>query len=259
MTSIDYRTGEVIEFDKAAAERRAERITLRLDAIADNYRAVLPMIREAIEKRDDLALGYRSPGDYVSDRFGQSLSGLGIEVRRAVVGELTEAGLSTRAIAPVVGVSDRTVANDQKAGAKDFAPASEPSGFHSPGERIDAGEPMSTTDETPEGGVAPSTPETVEVQSPDVGVGNTPAPRPPVTGIDGKTYQRPESPKPRRRPITDQSRDAGWELRKSVERIERIAADDRFTANKNEVAAQLRGHLQNAVEVCQDLLARIDN
>ena len=41
----------VVEFDHAAAERRAERIRLRLDSIADNYGAVMPMIREAIEKR----------------------------------------------------------------------------------------------------------------------------------------------------------------------------------------------------------------
>ena len=69
MSVLNTETGEILDLDRAAAERRAERITLRLDAIADNYRAVLPMIREAIEKRDDLALGYRSPGDYVSDRF----------------------------------------------------------------------------------------------------------------------------------------------------------------------------------------------
>lgn len=94
MSVVNAETGELLDLDRAAAERRAERITMRLDAIAENYSRVLPMIREAIEKRDDLALGYRSPGDYVRDRFGQSLAGLGIEVRRAVVGELTEAGLS---------------------------------------------------------------------------------------------------------------------------------------------------------------------
>ena len=37
-----------------------------------------------------------------------------IDVRRAVVGELTEAGLSTRAIAPVVGVHHDTVARDTR-------------------------------------------------------------------------------------------------------------------------------------------------
>lgn len=112
---VDIATGEIVEFDKAAAERRAERITLRLDAIADNYVAVMPMIREAIEKRDDLALGYRSPGEYVADRFGGALQRLGVDVRREVVRELTAAGMSTRAIAPVVGVSQQMVQKDRRA------------------------------------------------------------------------------------------------------------------------------------------------
>lgn len=219
---VNIATGELVDLDAAAAERRAERISLRLDAIADNYRAVLPMIREAIEKRDDLALGYRSPGDYVSDRFGQALAGLGIEVRRAVVGELTAAGLSTRAIAPVVGVHFDTVARDAR--VVDTTP----------------------DDDWPEDDLP--TPTTFD-----------PEPTPTVTGIDGKTYTRPTPSKPRRTPLPDAARTAGWELRKAVERIERIGADDRFGANKDEVAAHLRGHLSNAVEVLTDLLDRINN
>lgn len=78
----------------------------------------------------------------------------------------------------------------------------------------------------------------------------------PVTGPDGKTYQHPEprEQKVRRRPITDAAGDAGWNLRKAIERLERIAEDDRFSRNKEEVTAHLRGHLLYAVEVCQDLL-----
>lgn len=64
---------------------------------------------------------------------------------------------------------------------------------------------------------------------------------------------------PRRRPLPDTARDAGWDLRKSVERLQRIADDDRFATNKQQVAPLLRSHLENAVEVCQDLLARINN
>lgn len=63
----------------------------------------------------------------------------------------------------------------------------------------------------------------------------------------------------RRKPLTDSARNAGWDLRKAVERLQRIAADDRFAANKEQMAPHLRSHLENAVEVCQDLLARIDN
>lgn len=68
----------------------------------------------------------------------------------------------------------------------------------------------------------------------------------------------PGPAKPKRRPITDQARDAGWELRKAVERLERIAEDDRFTANASKVAPHMRSHLTNAIEVCQDLLDRIN-
>jgi hypothetical protein len=56
-----------------------------------------------------------------------------------------------------------------------------------------------------------------------------------------------------RRPLVDVARDAGQELRKAVERLERLAADDRFARNKNEVAAHLRHHLAHAIKVCQDL------
>lgn len=192
MNLVNTETGEIVEFDRAAAERRAERINLRLDAIADNYRAVLPMIREAIEKRDDLALGYRSPGEYVRDRFGQSLAGLGIEVRRAVVGELTEAGLSTRAIAPVVGVSHMQVARDISTGVTDVTPAprATPDPKVDPQGALDAAIANATAifNQAPEGEsrlAATATPAQTA--------------RPPVTGIDGKTYSRPTpTPKPER-------------------------------------------------------------
>lgn len=81
------------------------------------------MIRQAIEMRDDVALGYRSVSDYVADRFGGALTNLGIEVRREVVRELTSAGMSTRAIAPVLGVSNFTVHEDRTAGVRSLTPA----------------------------------------------------------------------------------------------------------------------------------------
>lgn len=215
MSLVDATTGELVELDAAAAERRAERIRLRLDAIADNYTAVMPLIREAIENRDDLALGYRSPGDYVADRFGAALTNLGVDVRRVVVKELTEAGLSTRAIAPVVGVHHDTVARDARRRS----------------------------------GVVDTTPEPTASE---------PAEPRPVTGIDGKTYSpKPSAPKPQRRALTSVATEAGWDVRKAVEKIERIVEDDRFSANKEQVAVALTAHLTYAVEVCQDLLDRI--
>lgn len=64
---------------------------------------------------------------------------------------------------------------------------------------------------------------------------------------------------PKRKALTDTARDAGWDLRRAVERLERIAADDRFDAHKDQMATHLRGHLNQAIEVCQGLLNRINN
>lgn len=113
MTLVNTETGELVEpLTEGDAERLSSRISLRLDTIADNYTAVLPLIREAIERQAHVALGYRSPGEYAADRFGDALSKLGPEMRQAVVRELADLGMSTRAIAPVVGVSQKTVVKD---------------------------------------------------------------------------------------------------------------------------------------------------
>lgn len=192
--TVDITTGEVLEFDQAAAERRAERINLRLESIADNTEAVKSMIREAIEKRDDLALGYRSLGQYVSDRFGGALGRLGIEVRRAFVTELTQAGMSSRAIAPVVGVSQRTVVND--------AQVSNVAHLPQPPEPVPSGEAATGSGQTSGASAADTDSENPEAAlSGEAGTITCPPPAPPVTGIDGKTYSRP-TPKPK--PIEDE-------------------------------------------------------
>jgi hypothetical protein len=245
MTLANTETGELVEFDRAAAERRAERIRLRLDAIADNYATVMPMIREAIEKRDDLALGYRSPGEYVSDRFGGALTRLGVEVRREVVRELTEAGMTTRAIAPVVGVSNKTVSLDQRAPVTPVTPQTP---VPAP-----EGEAEADAGITPRGEAVPSSVAPPE----DKGAPEPPAPRPAVTGIDGKTYTRPE-PKPKaqpsRKPLPDSFFDAAYDLNKAVDRVERLTNDDRFPRNAEQVAAKHRSDLTRAVEALSRVL-----
>src|SRR5699024_2844702 len=89
---------------------------LDLEASADRGEAGLNKIRRAIDERHDEVLGYRSIGDYVADKYEAALTQVcrvfGADFRRDVVRELTDAGMSTRAIAPVVGVSDRMVRKD---------------------------------------------------------------------------------------------------------------------------------------------------
>lgn len=73
-----------------------------------------------------------------------------------------------------------------------------------------------------------------------------------VTGLDGKEYKT--TPKePRRTSILDDARNAGWQLRKAVERLERIRTDDRYQKNKAEILAALQPHLDFANEIFTDL------
>ncbi len=68
-------------------------------------------------------------------------------------------------------------------------------------------------------------------------------------------------PKPKkatkRQPLVPFTKSAGWALRRAVERIERIVDDDRFAANRGQVAAHLSGHLEYTVRACQEVLDRI--
>lgn len=106
-------TGEVVEsMTPVEAERITSRIADKLDAIADNLEQVLPLISEALTRDAWQALGYASPTAYVSERFAGALTRLAPEIRRPVVAELSAAGMSTRAISPVVGVSQRQVSTD---------------------------------------------------------------------------------------------------------------------------------------------------
>lgn len=229
------------EISRDDAERLSNRIGLRLDSMADNWAGALPLIREAIDRNAYLSLGYASHGAYVSDRFGDSLSKLGVELRREIVRELNDAGLSTRAIAPVFGITRQMVSKDLRANevatelppAEAFADVPDLSANPLTGEVYEAGD---AAHGSPEATVIVT--ETHSVKT--------------VTGLDGKTYTNTPTA-PRRTSIIDDARKAGWELRKAVERLERLQADDRFTKNKVEILAALQPHLDFANEVISDL------
>lgn len=140
-----------------------------------------------------------------------------------VVASLADAGMSTRAIAAATGVSDITVRRDLDAGATNVAPDPDD-------EIVDA----EVIDEP------------------------TPEPRT-VTGTDGKSYTlKPKpAPQPRREALDIGADRAAWNLRKAVESMDAIFADDRFAANKEQVTLRTQGHLLYTVEVCQDLLGQL--
>lgn len=236
-----------INLTEADARRLTERIRTALDRVSTAWADLAERITEAYQRRADLALGYGSWSEYAEAELKPS-EGLAADVRRQLVGMLSAQGVGPRAIAPVVGVTDRRVRQirgevEQGQGGNDFHPA-EP-------EPLDEYRGRVLAD-------AETNHKVIKLTGPQSVADPTPAK---VVGLDGKAYARPE-PKPQasRRPaLPPIVQSAGWDLNKAVDRIQRLADDDRFSAHQKEMAPHLRSHLTHAIEVCQDLLDRINN
>lgn len=234
MTEIQQQT-----MSRESAERLTERIRMVATTFMETRDKLSTLIHEAQEGRAHEALGFRSWTEYIAAVCSETpLMRLSRDERRVIVSDLAEQGMSTRAIAPVVGANQATVVRDLGARDANASPAEAPA------------EP--SFDPTPSWD--PVDTETGEIHT---------EPRS-ITGMDGKTYTRPEPKeetepiRPRRRPIGDAARDAGWEVRKATERIEKLLADDRYPQNKEQVTTHLRGHLLYVVESCQGLLDQLD-
>lgn len=187
------------------SEQEAQKLTERIRLTAHNYteaRAKLQdLVAEAKEGNAHLALGYASWTAYLSEVLGEEPMRLARSERQEMVQLLSSEGMSTRAIAPIVGADHATVARDVQSVAN-------------------------ATDE----------PRTVESMD---GIART-----------FRTQPEPAAPPaPKRRPLPEQARDAGWELRKAVERLERIYADDRYARNRDDIDALINPHITYALSI----------
>ncbi|MGB3302652.1 MAG: helix-turn-helix domain-containing protein [Gordonia sp. (in: high G+C Gram-positive bacteria)] len=265
------------------------------DQIKVAVEATWELVKRAYIERAWSALGYDGWDDYCTREFGTSRLRLPREERAEVVASLRESGLSVRAIAAATGDSRETIRRElggdtnvspeprpiTGTDGKTYTPPARPTTFicwscesTCPNEqandtedgplcntcidlydRIDVTEPTPTTDAD----------EAVTAIKDELR-GMNPSDNPDAYTerfgdlVNAEASRRQEqSTKPKRRPITDQARDAGWELHKITERIQRIAADDRFESSKEKVTPQLRGHLTNAIESLQAVLDHINN
>lgn len=224
-------TGEVIEpMSKVEAERITARIADKLDGIADNLEQVMPMIGEALTRQAWKALEYASPTAYVSERFSSALQRLTPEVRRPIVGELSAAGMSTRAIAPIVGVTHKTVVKDMQV-VPEVPPASpaEPETEHG----------LPTTDRI-------------------VGMDGKTYQRPAVDSQTGEVLDvTPEPARPRRTPLPEQFFNASYDLCRKAERVLQLTEDDRFTQNREKLALKHRNELLQVISDLQDVITAL--
>jgi len=239
-TGVPARTGVESIAPAGDAGRRRDRIKLLLSAMTTTTEKIADLLDAAQAEQDHVALGYASWPAYVAGEFADALAGLSTAARRPAVAALAEGGLSSRAIAEIAGVDQSTVVRDRQvmqnaspgeAGPVRSAKLEQRREFFDSDEEMRAAEAMAdASDEDFEAAL------TAAREQDDLSRGNVVAnlPEKRVTGRDGKRYPavQPERKPPRRSPLPDAYRSAMWELRKSVERLEKLHADDRFQANR---------------------------
>ena len=228
------------------ARRLTERIRLTAHSARESIEKLHALVDEAKAGNAHIALGYSSWTAYLADVMGEEPLRLARDQRQELVGFLAGEGMSTRAIAPIVGVSQSSIRDDLKQVSSNHSPAPEPADEFDGSDWVEP-DPQADARRAVDAAFAQKD-EPAKAESAK------------VTGLDGKNYSKPAAPKaPNRRALPDQARDAGQELRKATERLERLMADDRFSRNKEEVAAHLRHHLDHALKVCQDLSVLISD
>ncbi len=235
---------------RSDAQRRCQRIKLLLETMIQNRGKILDLITEASENHDHIALGFKSWTEYVSTEYAGLLTRLTVEDRRETVLILSRTGLSTRAIAPIVGVGQRTVVRDFAGESDDSPAASNLAGDAdaSPGEEQYArseeafvehlGMRPDEADALISSGLVTNRKEFDEIADK---IRDDPV----IVGLDGKRYAAKKR-KAMRRPLPTAWQDALYQLGKDVERLERLAADDRFPRHKDELSARSRYPLANA-------------
>lgn len=237
------------EMSVTEARRITERIRLAAMSFADAKAKLAQYVDEAREGRAWAVLGFRSWTEYLTDVFSDEPLRLTRDERREIVGQLSDAGMSTRAIAPIVGMSQKTVVKDLQV-IPEVSPAPAPADSEEDYSELVNGLEHVVTH--------------VSIDPPVPGAARGPLPVPKkITGIDGKEYSRPEPRAPeepvkqRRRPLTDAFFDATYDARKKIETLVRLTQDDRFSQNREQVASKHGNDLREIADALADVLRAI--
>ena len=150
---------DVLTLDLAGARRLTERIRLIAQNVSDNVEKLRDLVQEALAADVHTILGYTSWPAYLSEVLGEEPMRLERDVRKELSIELAAQGMSTRAIAPIFGVSREQIRIDI-AGDNNLSPAPVINVIASTGEVVDP-TPVATEPRT-------------------------------VIGLDGKSYPAPE-------------------------------------------------------------------
>jgi hypothetical protein len=214
------------------------------DRIKGGLEDVWGLITEAFTSRAWAELGYASWDLYCDTEFKSARLRLPAEDRISTVKSLRSAGLSIRAIVAATGVSDQTIQKDLKVGPPVVNHYTSANDEVADAEIVDDEFAQRIANEMAASDAAyAETAQAVTV--------------PMVTGIDGKQYSAKSNKKAARKALTADAEKLGSDIRKVIERLERLVSDKRLVQYEQQVADALRGHLQYAVDTATAVLAQL--
>lgn len=194
------------------ARARADRIRSGMRVLAEWQQDVIA----AYAARDWEALGYETWDSYIDGEYGEHRVRLPREQRREIVAGMSAAGMSSRAIGSAVGSSYATVQRDLEATDTNVSLGESRTVLSLDGRERPATRPAPEEHFWDE----PGTDEVVDAELVD-----EPA--------------RREPPKPKRRPLPEALTDAGRDLARAAERLNRLTEDDRFAKNRDTTHHQM--------------------
>lgn len=167
------------------AQRLTQRIKLTAGTVRDGLFKLRNLVDEARDSNAWQVLGFASWTAYLSDTLASEPMRLERSERQTLVEYLSGEGLSTRAIAPIVGASQRTVADDVSKIA--HLPESEPVAIPDDSEAIQPTDaPVAVNPSTGEVIDAPVNTEHTITEKTKT-----------VVGLDGKSYSAPKKREPK--------------------------------------------------------------
>lgn len=224
----------LVPLDRPGAEKLDGRIRRLATQAGEQLVQVGRLLDAAKAGRIHEALGFKSWPAYVADALGGQLQ-LSGDVRQVVVGMLSGEGMSVRAIADATGVSKSTVARDIDQVSHNGTPGC-------PSRKL-AERRAWFAEEQSQTGEAAAT--------------NTGTPTPTTTGLDGKTYTKPKPAARRRAPLTEAFGDARRKLELDARRLARLADDDRFARNRDDLKVRYVWDLLRACAEVQDVIQKL--
>lgn len=214
---------EIAKVTGEEARRITDQICLLIDSTAQNMARLAERVQEAYRLRVDKALGYGSWQEYASAEFAPHTNSMSASIRRELVGYLSQAGLSTRAQAPVLGVSNKTVSYDRKEVLPNVTP-----------EIVQDSK-----------SVTPAPTVTVSVGL-DGKSYHRPAPSEPAEMVDADTGEILER-KPRRTPLPKLFDAQIVNLTRTIGRLSELADDERFGKNRIDIRNAHQSDIERAL------------